>query len=597
MIITGGIQVAKESTLRNRYLSEAYRREAIPGFAARAEAVKSGGAVAVAQLCHLGRETLGANTVYPFVAPSDVLSPREPAPARVLSTDEVGEVVRAFAVSARNCVEAGFDAVELHGAHGYLLAQFLSKTVNTRNDRYGGSARNRCTLIVEIIEAIRRELPDTPVGLRVSVENDPGGTSLEDFGELLPLIQDRAPFDYLNLTFGVRGYYVRDMATARPPLLDHSAELRSAVGVPLLLCSMFRDPGDIERALTEGAADLVGMARPHIADPDIVNKLIQGRADEVRPCVSCNEDCRSFDPTALCTVNPDLAPRGMSLRPGEPRTLAAPRNGGRTLAVVGAGPAGLECALTAAKSGTVEVTVFDENERIGGALAVASAAPQRSGWTRLLRFYERQLHRLGVTVRLGSRVGPQDLGGYDHVVWAVGAEEEPVTVSGEVPTLRSSDFLADQSRARRWSRLVVLDDGFGWWPTVSAVEAARAQGVERISVVTPGPGFAGGIPAESRMQLTERLRGLALDVLPLTTVIGSGPGVVKVRNLLSDEEREIGADALITVGTRRSRTVPDEHRGSAWAIGDCVSPRRVSAAITEGRHAGLAVLESSAVSV
>src|SRR5690606_25699977 len=141
---------------------------------------------------------------------------------------------------------------------------------------------------------------------------------------------------YLTLTFAVRCYYVRDIAAARPPLLDHSAELRPAAGVPFRLCSMFRAPGALDRALTEGAADLVGMARRDIADPDVVNKPIQGGADEVRPCVSCNEDCRSVDPTALCTVNPDLAPRGMSLRPGDPRTLAAPRNGGRTLAVVGA---------------------------------------------------------------------------------------------------------------------------------------------------------------------------------------------------------------------------------------------------------------------
>lgn len=591
MIITGGTQVAKESLLRNRYLSEAFRRETIPGLRARAAAISSGGAVSVVQLGHLGRETLGANTTYPFVAPSDVISPREPAPSRVLSTAEVADIVDAFVASARNSVDAGFDVVELHGAHGYLIAQFLNAHVNTRTDRYGGSATNRVALVVEIIEGIRAALLDVPVGLRVSVENDHNGLSLDDFAELLSLIQERAPFDYLNLTYGSRGYYVRDMATTRPPLLGHTGELRSAIGVPLLLCSAFRKSADMTEALTSGAADMVGMARAHMADPEVSNKILQGREDEVRPCVACLEDCRSFDPTALCTVNPDLAPRGQDLRPGEAYVVAGPRAGGSSLAIVGAGPAGLECALTVARAGVGDVTVFDASDGIGGALAVATAAPNRSGWQDLLRFYERRLNQLDVTVKLGSPVsGTEAPDGFEHVVWAVGADELPRDIPGGLPVLRSTDYLGMPTEGRAWKTVVVLDDGFGWWPTVSSVEAACDRGAERVVVVTPATGFAAGIPAEARMQLMERLSGCQLDVVPISTVRVTEEGAVVLEHTLTGETRTLTADGLVTVGARHQRDLPAWEHPSTWAVGDCLSPRRVSHAVTEGRHAGRAVL-------
>ncbi|MTD17276.1 NAD(P)-binding protein [Nakamurella sp. YIM 132087] len=598
MAITGGMSVAKESTYRNRFLTEAWRPEAIGGMAGRAGAIRAGGAVAVAQICHLGRETLGANLFHSFVGPSDVLSPREQTSTRVLRTDEVPGIVEAFVASARNCAAAGFDGVELHGAHGYLLAQFLSRTVNTRTDRYGGSAAGRVTLVVEIIEGIRRAVPGLPVGLRVSVENDAGGSGLEDFGELLPLIQQRAPFDYLNLTYGMRGYYVRDMATEQPLLLGHSAALRDAVGVPLLLCSMFRDPAQVEQALATGA-DMVGMARPYIADPDLPTKFLAGRSDEVRPCVSCNEDCRSFDPTALCTVNPDLAPAGSDVRPASPLLLPlgpTRSNGthpGRRIAVVGAGPAGVECALSLADRGFVP-ELFEAGDRIGGAIAVAAGTVSRHGWQRLLRFYDAGLRRSDIPVRYRTTVAPADLEGFDAVVLACGAAEDgPVTQPGAIPASSSTDYLADPPMVA--GTVLIQDDGFGWWPTVSAVEAALDRGASSVVLLTPGGSFAGSIPPESRLQLMERLRGRPLDIRPLTAVVGTtGDGVV-VRHTLTGAEQPLAGDLLVAIGRRRPRDLPTPAGIPTWVIGDAVAPRRVSNAIAEGRAAAATVARAIAV--
>lgn len=592
MIIAGGVQVAKESILRNRYLSEAYSDEAMPGFRARAAAMKSGGAVPVIQLGHLGAETLGANTVYPFVSPNQVKTPRDVAPARALGEDEVSNVVEAFAYSARNSVEAGFEVVELHGAHGYLIAQFMSSRMNTRKDRYGGSPEARITLLVEIIERTRQLIPDTPLGLRVSVENDPGGLSLDDFKHILPMVQERAPIDYLNLTYGNRGYYVRDMATPGPILLQQdTAELRDLLGVPLLLCSSFRQPHEIEQALQNGAADLVGMARPFIADPDIANKFIAGLTDDVRPCVSCNQDCRSFDPTGLCTVNPNLAPQGEDVRPGEALLLTGPHRGGDKIAVVGAGPAGLECALTLAKEApTSEVTVFDTNEDFGGAMRTASSAQHRQGWKALLRYYGAQLQKHGVILKLGRTITSEaELTGFDHVVWAIGADEDAVELNTDIPTFRSSDYLEQRSHDAEWSHIAVLDDGFGTWSSVSSVEEAFQRGAQRVTFITPGTSFAGSIPAESRLQLMERLHDKALRIIPLHTVTSVLNGQLQLRHALTNEKQQENADVLIVVGTRRQRELPASTMGSAWGIGDFLSPRQVSHAITEGRHAGRAV--------
>ncbi|MDN3482720.1 NAD(P)-binding protein [Arthrobacter sp. APC 3897] len=595
MLVAGATQVAKESLLRQRYLTEAFRRETLPGLRRRAVAMKSGGAVAALQLGHLGRETLGANTSYAFVSPSAVKSPREQTPVRVLRTEEISDLVNAFKVSARNAYEAGFDVVELHGAHGYLIANFLNRLVNTRSDRFGGGAGQRILFVQQIIEAIRGVSGDAPLGLRVSVEGgSESGLAMDDLCELLQVLQDRAPVDYINLSYGVRGHYVPDMATEVPRLVPDSGSLRSVLDVPLIVSSAFRNSASIDQALSSRSADLIGMARAHIADPDFVAKMLGGRESEIRPCVACNEDCRAFDPTALCTVNPALAPQGETLRPASPIVLRlGPTRVSPRLAVVGAGPAGLECAITAAAGGA-EVVLFEGADRIGGQLLTAAAGPNRSGWLNLLEFYESSLLRGRVNVKLGVRADSASLEGFTDVVLALGAREEvgPVPEGGTVCT--SSQWLHGKHGSGRIGNIVIVDDGFGWWTLVSSIEAAIARGAERISVVTPAAGFAGGIPAESRMQFQARLQGVPLHIIPFTELEGAPAGAAVVRHIYSGESTRLNANIVVTVGLRVPQTLAVAGRDSSVRIvGDAVIPRRVSHAVSEGRRAGLDVLAAA----
>ena len=567
MLTVGGTVTAPESTWRRRIVTEAWRPEAVPGMAARAMAIRSEGAVAACQLVHLGRETTGAEMWFHPVAPAAVRSPREPTRPRALTDGELDAIVEGFRVSAVNAVTAGFQVIELHAAHGYLLAQFLSAATNPDGDRLA--------LLARIVRELRSSAPEVVVGVRLTV-----GEEGDLAPELLPRISALA--DYVNLTVGVRTTYVRDMGTEAPPLLEDLARLRGLVDGPLLVSHAFRTPDSIEAALAAGA-DMVGMARALIADPDMPRKVVSGRAREIRPCVACNEDCRAFDPVLLCSVNPDLGPPGEDRRPAAPLVVRRGEGGGGRVAIVGAGPAGLECAW--ALAGRREVVLFDARESLGGQLAVAAAAPHRSGWGALVDFYARALE--DVELRLGVPVGADDLAGFDDVVLAVGSTEVLPELPGIGRALASSEAIARGVSGRH---LLVVDDGFGWWPCASAVELGVQAGFETITVVTPGAGFGASLPPEGRVQLLARLRGAPVQVRALTALARLGDDRAVLRNLSGAEETVV-ADTVIVAGERVARDwrplVPPT--GTVRVIGDALVPRKASHAIAEGRAAAEAI--------
>ena len=581
MVTVGGTVTAPESTWRRRIVTEAWRAEGIEGLALRAQAIRGEGAVAACQLVHLGRETTGADMWYAPVAPSAVRSPREPTRPRALSDAEVGDIVEGFRVSTVNAAQAGFQVVELHAAHGYLLAQFLSPSTNLRAGE--DSLGRRVLVVSRIVEAIRRSAPEVVLGIRVSTDGErEAGFSLERLCELLPAI---APLvNYVSVTVGVRTTYVRDMATSEPPLLGSIGRLRAAVGGPLLVSQAFRRAEEIDSALASGA-DLVGVARPLIADPDFPSKILAGRGDEIRPCVSCNEDCRAFDPVLLCSVNPDLGPSRQGPRPAMPLLARrGPTTRPRRIAIVGAGPAGLECAISL--SSEHQVVLFDEGGQLGGDLTIATSAPNRRGWRSLLDFYERAIDGArNVDVHLETTVGQDLLAGFDHVVAAIGSGEVLPDLPGVEHALASSRFIAQRSPSSGGGALVIVDDGFGWWPCASAVETGIAAGWRSITVLTPAASFGARLPPEGHVQLMARLRGSPLEIRPVTTVESITATSVAARNVLSGQAADLAADLIVVVGERRARAwEPIVPAGpGVHVIGDAAVPRRVHHAIAEGR--------------
>ena len=580
MAIVGGTCVAPESGYRAGNVLEAYRDEAIPGLRRRADAIKAGGAVAVQQLVHLGRETLGAPIWYAPVAPSAVRSPREPTAPRPLSLGEVQGVVEAFVDSARNVAEAGYDGLEIHAAHGYLLAQFLSAETNQRTDDYGGNLSGRLRILEETIAGIRALGSELALGVRLSIEP---GLDITELAEVAAALGNSV--DWINLTVGPRGEYVRDMATEAPPLLGVFAPVRAASMVPLLVSQAFRTRVQIDQALAEGA-DLVGMARPLIADPEFPRKVLEGREQEARPCVGCNEDCRLFDPVLLCSVNPDLAMPGELRRRAATIIVQTGGGGDGDVAIVGGGVAGLECALTLGRAGRA-VTLYEAASELGGSVALAGTAPHRSGWHRILDFYLAGIQTAAIDVRLGSQ--PTDLAAFGEVVLATGAEETLPDLNGVDRARRSSDVIANGVDGAEL--VVIVDDGFGWWPCVSAAEVALEAGAE-VTVLTPSGAFALGIPADGRTQLQARLAGARLHARSFLSAVAVEDGALLARNRYSGAVERIPADLVVVVGERvpiaAGIDVPSGAR--VQTIGDAIVPRRVAHAIAEGRAAAEAIL-------
>jgi NADPH-dependent 2,4-dienoyl-CoA reductase/sulfur reductase-like enzyme len=318
----------------------------------------------------------------------------------------------------------------------------------------------------------------------------------------------------------------------------------------------------------------------------------------VRPCVACNEDCRAFDPALLCTVNPDLAAPGDSRRRAAPLVRRALSPSPQRVAIAGAGPAGLETALTLQRAGAAEIVLFDEAEAIGGTVGRVGTAPNRGGWRRIVDFYAANIDPLRVDVRLGTRAEAADLAEFDTVVVAVGSEEILPDTHGGARTV--SQALADGTGALTGvSHLVVVDDGFSWWPHVNAVELGVAAGVEEITLVTPGTTFAMAIPAEPRTSLFKRLRGaVRFNMRPLTAVVGADGDGADLRSATSGESERLGADAVIVVGERRPRDWSAFEAGDGpgvVVIGDAVVPRRVAHAIAEGRAAAETVLAGAPI--
>jgi 2,4-dienoyl-CoA reductase-like NADH-dependent reductase (Old Yellow Enzyme family) len=558
--------------IRQANRTEVWRTDAVPAMTDRARAVSEHGAVPILQLTDLGRETLGSETFYATRSSSDRRSPREAVAPVPMTDSDLDDLIASYLRAGRNAFAAEHAGVELHAAHGYLLGQMLSPHV-------AGSAA-RLGAMRDVIRHIASELRGMGlgVGIRLSVgDTADAGLDTAMLGETVDGLSD--VLTYVSVTVGMRGAYVRDMSTERPPLLDMFPGIRKACQLPLIVAQAFRTREDMQAAVAAGA-DLVGLARPLIADPQLPNLLLAGRDDEVRPCVSCNEDCRSFSPSLLCSVNPDLSPFGEAARPGPPRVIRPPTRPDRSVSIIGAGPGGLEAAISLRSAGH-DVTLHDANDHIGGALAMAASAPHRAGWRRLLDYYGNQLERLGVDVRLGQRVAGGEVADADAVILAGGSQDVPAPFG--CMTI-SEALLAGPESFSGCPSVTVVDDGFGWWPSTNVVEMLLDAGVEQVIFASPSSGFWGGIPGESRVQLNPRLQGRGLRLLAATTLVTEDGGLA-LHNSLGSDSWSLDGERVIVATERRSVPLIEVPDGpSVHVIGDAVQPRKAAHAITEGRR-------------
>ena len=587
LIITGGTVVHPTSTLRRRMLNEAFLEESIPGLRKRAEVIHSHGAKVIGQIVHLGREMIGGESDYPLMAPSPIKSPRAQYRPMELTHEDITEIVDAFSLSASNLNKAGYDGVEIHAAHGYLVAQFLSPSTNHRSDKYGGSIEGRLRFLVEIIEAIRKTTePDFLIGIRLSADEEiSDGLHLSDSIELAARLGELNNVDYLNITVGVRGAYVKDLTTPQGTAVEAAHAIRNATTIPILVSQRIKNPVMAEQILADGSADLVGSARAFIADPEWPNKAKSGRSAEIVPCIGCNQECRSFDPHLFCTVNP------VTGREIELGTDIQPSSTLKRIGVVGGGPAGLEAARVAALRGH-SVVLYEKESYLGGQVRLASSEPNRSELLEIINYLEAEVRRLGVTIYLGQRANVNDLTAFDSIVIATGAMPEPPEVpwntSAEVISVYEALKVEDFSEIEGDSAIVV-DDGLGFWPSLSVAERLATNGFN-VTYVTHSNGIGNSIPHESIQPLLKRLGNAGVNFMILHRITGSDNGFFKICNVLNGKETALKADLLVMeTGRRQENLLAQELSGTGipmYCVGDCISPRRINNAILEAHRIG-----------
>lgn len=594
MIITEGLSV-HESSMPQPAVVTLFEDANFDGLQRLAAAVESNDCRMVGQLWHVGRQQLWNPVASPVGVSEqpDALSWSVP---HVLSIDDIRRIVDSYAAGARRLQQAGFSGAELHGAHGYLITQFLSPWSNTRTDVYGGDLEGRTRFVREIMEAVRSEVgSDFILGLKMPGEEGvKGGIDPDEAERILKRLRPLGQLDYIAFSQGNFGLsledHVPDMHYARGPFLDIHKRLRaSADGLPVMAVGRVVSAEHADAVVASGTADLVAMSRALVSDAALPMKARAGRTADIRPCIFCNvcwAEIHAGKPMA-CIHNPRLAqPDEVSWRP-----VRVTRK--RRVTVVGAGVGGLEAAWVAASRGN-EVTVLGASSEAGGKARLEAALPGRQE-TALV--YQHQLTRaaeFGVKLNLGREA---DLAAVlatrpDAVVLATGSRMRlPGTLeAGSNYGISLREWAANPASHAKASGTAVLFD-HDHSPAVYAAADQLAKDFARVVLVTPRLQLARGVAYVSTIGIYRRLYTERVELVLGAVPVRFEDGVFTHANVFTGERTAIADVALFTYAT--PRLVNDGLAAGLRAagiethlVGDCFSPRAAMAAIHEGSAVG-----------
>lgn len=577
--------------------------EVIPHFRAITEPVRDAGAVILQQLYHIGAHGDSDLSFQPHWSPSGHASYHDSDGSHRMTESEIEELIAAHIAAAVRCQQGGFQGVEVWAAYHSLLDQFWTPWSNTRDDQWGGSLENRTRFSRRIVQGIRDACgPDFVIGLAVSTSDAHDVMlSVEALCETVALHDATGDIDYV--TCGHGGYldFERLMPTFLFPeklTAPVTAHLKAAVRHARVTSEAgVRTPENAESILREGQADLVSIVRGQIADPHLARKATEGRASDIRGCISCNQMCwgrRSRDYWISCLVNPSA---GREWEWGGDRFTRAPV--ARDVLVVGAGPAGCEAARVAAERGH-RVRLAEALPVIGGQFRLAGEQPRRAQILDLFDWYERQFANLGVTVSLNTFLEADDIAAdpADTVILATGSLPDPdarqrwLPSSPRLPGLDLGGVWSPEEAMRREARLadhvVVYDEG-GHWRGVGTAWTLAERG-HKVTLVTPDPYVGKEITRTSADgPARQRLARLGVRMLVEHRVLRWHGNGVTVASMLDGTEATIPASGLVMATTNVAfdpipETIPGKtlHR-----IGDCAAPRLAPYAFHEGRKVAL----------
>lgn len=605
-LITMGQVMVHPSCGTNR--PAGYLDEVVDAYRPMPEAIHNHGAKVFVQINHNGRGRIsGTDDWDPVLTAKPDFSFYPGASGeftKEIDTEEIEEIVKGFGKTARNMQLAGFDGVEIHAAHSYLLSEFLTPAYNRRTDKYGGSLENRMRFLMEAIDEVRAQVgKEFVVGIRLNTEwRQPDGFPLEDSLEVARQTVATGKIDFIDTTAWGWELSMSGIGSPLGPVVPQASIIKQAIpNTVVMVVGRIIDPAQAEQVVADGHADMVAVVRASIADPEFAKKAEEGREEDIFTCVGASQGCigRHFLHFPItCTQNP-AAGREAEWGIGTLKPTKAPKD----VLVVGGGPAGLETALTAARRGH-KVTILEKSAAIGGQINLIVKSPRRTEFASVIRNRKTQLDKLGVEVRLHTEVNSElvrqlnpdiivvatgsiprmdsvaDMPGYHSVSTYPG-----LGISGVNQPHVFNPWDVMNGAIKQHSHVVIMD-ALGYHQSSDPLEYLLAQGTRVTALSTLGV-FASDILYNDRTSFIESIRGKDVAFHQFSTIKEIGPDFVITQDHQTGREGKVtDVDAVVlSMGSVPVNSLYYELKGEVSAlyrVGDCVTPRKIEHAHFDG---------------
>jgi mycofactocin system FadH/OYE family oxidoreductase 2 len=591
LIIMYAIAATYSGKMSERFI-HGWDPKIVPALSKYADLVHEHGTKIFGQINHGGHTTL-KNPPQILLAPTQMPEPSSPFNTKEMELQDIQEVIEGFAKSAFHFKQAGFDGVEIKVAHDGLLRSFVSEYFNQRTDQYGGSFENRLRLPMEIIHAIRDEVGDDfPIGIRLCLDEFTAwGYGLEYGIELAKAFEQTGQVTYINTDAGTFSSFYMEIPPASVPAgfaVYMGAALKEVINLPIIAFGRINDPIQAEKVLADGHADLVGMARALIADPELPNKAMQGDVEDIRNCIACNDGCIyqvMQDKAIRCIHNPAV---GKEQELGIGTLLQAERE--KHIVVVGGGVAGLKVSEIAALRGH-KVTLIEKNDKLGGQVLLGSKLPFRDQLQGVSSHLIKRVHSLGVDVIYNTEADENTVLNLnsDTVIVATGSRPMSLDIPGGDQGNVYSVYDVIEGNVEIGERVLFIDYN-GHYKGVGVVELLANQD-KHVNVVTPMSFVGENLEPSNRVMLYQRIMALDVEMTPHYDVVAIEGNSATIKNCYTDDEIIIdGYDTFVYANHNSSvQELYFALKGKSkevYRVGDSVAPRMIEQVIWEAEELG-----------